>query len=163
MPRRALSQPRTGFRLGHGVGLNVPQHHQVSALGRVSALPLHGSQWGRGGSPLLSPCSPVLSGLSLAQLLAQPLVQPVEPLLGNGGRLQTEANWCAGELWGPQGVPWGGGRMGQLGRHQGLDGAWEELGSDPGETRGAVAVPQHPSCLPGPEGGFFPRAPFPLL
>lgn len=59
----------------------------------------------------------------------------------------------------PRGVPRGSGRMGQLGRHQGLEGAWEQLCSDPGETCGVVAVPEHPSCLPGPEGGFFPGPP----
>ncbi|KAM9624852.1 cilia- and flagella-associated protein 251 [Morphnus guianensis] len=73
--------------------------------------------------PLLSPYSPVLSGLLLVQPLAQPLVQPVEPLLGNGSRMQTEAG---------TGVP-------LPGRRVRMDGSREITLDDPSGGRDGVS------------------------
>lgn len=151
-----LSQPRVGFQLGQGERLKVcpPPPPPGSCFGQGDSTVF---LWQEG--PPFSPrtallCPPALSGLSLVAAVGAAVGAAV------AWERQSDANRsgdrCDGERWGPQ-----RGRSGQ--REDGGDSlggtkAWRGLGNSsavtPVRPTGAVAVPKHPSRLPGPGGGF---------
>lgn len=166
MPRGALSQLRAGFKLRQGEGLNVahPTRFLLWAGGHhCLCMAAGGDEEGPPFSPSTAPsppqCFPGCRWWRPVQPLAQPLAQPVQPLPGNGSRMQTEAGTIATVSGGvPGGLPRGSGSNERVGE---TPKAWRGAQNSSAVVRvSPAAIPEHhPACQGQREG--FSRGPLP--